>query len=126
VPVARPTGHEAPSVVRESGKSRIRFPVAAKMALVRQPRTAARRVPLRRPEERCSLGEGLFQSLNTRAFMTAVAVAAPEIVALEHTFLAGFRAALRVAAGLAAVGIFAALVRGDEGRPPDQLVTGAE
>jgi hypothetical protein len=85
-------------VVRESGKSRIRFPVAAKMALVRQPRTAARRVPLRRPEERCSLGEGLFQSLNTRAFMTAVAVAAPEIVALEHTFLAGFRAALRVAA----------------------------
>jgi MFS family permease len=112
------------------------------------------------------LGQGLFQSPNTRAFMTAapgnargeasglmttgrvlgqslsVAVAgaifaglggaaagralavaamtvpgaASEIVALQHTFLAGFRAALTVAAGLAAVGILAALVRGDEGR----------
>jgi hypothetical protein len=43
--------------------------------------------------------------------------------------LAGLRAALTVAAGLAAVGIFAALVRGDEGRSnhaADQLVTGAE
>jgi hypothetical protein len=42
--------------------------------------------------------------------------AAPESVALQHTFLVGFHAALTVAAGLAAVGIFAALVRGDEGR----------
>ncbi len=50
------------------------------------------------------------------AASTAVPVAAPVIVALQHTFLAGFRAALTVAAGLAAVGIFAALVRGDEGR----------
>jgi hypothetical protein len=49
------------------------------------------------------------------AASTAVPVAAPEIVALQHAFLAGFRAALTVAAGLAAVGIFAALVRGDEG-----------
>jgi predicted MFS family arabinose efflux permease len=112
------------------------------------------------------LGQGLFQSPNTRAFMNAapgtargeasglmttgrvlgqslsVAVAgaifaglggaaagralavaamtvpgaASEIVALQRTFLAGFRAALTVAAGLAAVGILAALVRGDEGR----------
>jgi len=111
------------------------------------------------------LGQGLFQSPNTRAFMNAapgnargeasglmttgrvvgqglsVAVAgaiftgmggaaagralaavawtvpgaASEIVALQHTFLAGFRAALTVAAGLAAAGVFAALVRGDEG-----------
>jgi hypothetical protein len=43
-------------------------------------------------------------------------VASSEMVALQRTFLAGFRAALTVAAGLAAVGIFAALVRGDEGR----------
>ncbi len=50
------------------------------------------------------------------AAASIVPVAAPEIVALQHTFLAGFRAALTVAAGLAAVGIFAALVRGDEGR----------
>jgi EmrB/QacA subfamily drug resistance transporter len=112
------------------------------------------------------LGQGIFQSPNTRAFMSAapgnargeasglmttgrvvgqslsvavagaiftglggaaagralavaastVPVAASEIVALQHAFLAGFRAALTVAAGLAAVGILAALVRGDEGR----------
>ena len=37
-------------------------------------------------------------------------VAASEIVALHHTFLAGFHAALTVTAGLTAV------VRGDEGR----------
>jgi hypothetical protein len=43
-------------------------------------------------------------------------VAAPEIVILQHTLLAGFRAALTAAAGLAAVGILVALVRGDEGR----------
>ena len=119
------------------------------------------------------LGQGLFQSPNTRAFMNAapgnargeasglmttgrvvgqslsVAVAgaiftglggaaagralaaaastvplAPSaIVALQDTFLAGFGAALTVAAGLAAVGILAALVRGDEGRsimPPSR------
>jgi hypothetical protein len=62
----------------------------------------------------------------TVAASTAVPVLAPEIVALQHTFLAGFRAALTVAAGLSAVGTVAALVRGDEGRsnhavPPDQL-----
>ena len=45
-----------------------------------------------------------------------IPVSAPEIVALQHTFLVAFRAALTVAAGLAAVGIVAALVRGDEGR----------
>jgi hypothetical protein len=65
----------------------------------------------------------IFTGLGGAAAARALAVAAPtlpvaasEIVALQHTFLAGFRAALTVAAGLAAVGIFAALVRGDEGR----------
>jgi hypothetical protein len=60
---------------------------------------------------------------------STVPAPAPESVALQHTFLVGFHAALTVAAGLAAVGIFAALVRGDEGRSnhtADQLVTGAE
>ena len=46
---------------------------------------------------------------------STVPAAAPESVALQHAFLVGFHAALTVAAGLAAVGIFAALVRGDEG-----------
>jgi hypothetical protein len=41
-------------------------------------------------------------------------VASGDIVALQLTFLAGFRGALLVCAALAAVGIFAALVRGEE------------
>ena len=41
-------------------------------------------------------------------------VASGDLVALQQTFLAGFRGALLVCAAVAAVGIFAAFVRGDE------------
>ena len=109
------------------------------------------------------LGQGMFQSPNTRAFMNAapageqgeasgllatarvvgqslsVAIAAAiftgvggasagltlaaardaavspaHVVALQHTFLAAFRGALLACAGLGAIGILAALVRGQD------------
>jgi len=42
---------------------------------------------------------------------------APDVGALQQTFLAGFRGALMVSAAVAAIGVAAALVRGDERRP---------
>lgn len=118
------------------------------------------------------LGQGLFQSPNTRALMNAAprgeqgqasgllatgrglgqsfsvalagaifaglggasagralagasagALTAAEIVALQNTFLAGFQAALTISAAVAAVGVVAALVRGDERRRMPAAVT---
>ena len=40
-----------------------------------------------------------------------------DVGALQQTFLAGFRGALMVSAAVAAIGVAAALVRGDERRP---------
>jgi hypothetical protein len=44
-----------------------------------------------------------------------VVIAASEINALQQTFLSSLRAALLVCAATAAVGIFTALVRGNDG-----------
>jgi MFS family permease len=44
------------------------------------------------------------------------AVTSAEIVAWQDTFLTGFRGALTISAAIAAIGVFAALVRGDERR----------
>jgi hypothetical protein len=42
------------------------------------------------------------------------AVSLTHVVALQHTFLAAFKGALLACAGLGAVGILAALVRGQD------------
>ena len=48
------------------------------------------------------------------AMAPAGAVTSAEVVALQQTFLAGFQGALTISAAIAAVGVVAALVRGDE------------
>jgi MFS family permease len=48
------------------------------------------------------------------AIAPAGAITSAEIVALQQTFLAAFRGALTISAAIAAIGVFAALVRGDE------------
>jgi EmrB/QacA subfamily drug resistance transporter len=50
----------------------------------------------------------------TLAAARAAAVSPADVVAVRHTFLAAFRAALLVCAGLGAIGILAALVRGQD------------
>ena len=48
------------------------------------------------------------------AIAPAGAITSAEIVVLQQTFLAAFRGALTISAAIAAIGVFAALVRGDE------------
>jgi EmrB/QacA subfamily drug resistance transporter len=57
----------------------------------------------------------------TLAAARAAAVSPAHVLALQHTFLAAFRAALLVCAGLGAIGILAALVRGQDRKGPQRV-----
>jgi len=50
----------------------------------------------------------------TLAAARAAAVSPADVVAVQHTFLAAFRGALMACAGLGAIGILAAFVRGQD------------
>ncbi len=57
------------------------------------------------------------------ASASAGAMTSAEIVALQQAFLAAFRGALTISAAIAGIGVFAALVRGDErGRLPSAVM----